>query len=235
MLEVCNLNVSYGAVMAVRDMSLRAASGRITAILGANGAGKSSVIRAVMGLAPSTGRVLMREHDLTALPPHRRARLGLGCVLEGRRLFRGLTVQENLEVAWRFGRRRESLALMRDAVYSHFPVLGEKRAVQAGLLSGGQQQMLIISSATIRSPDYMLLDEPSLGLAPSIVQRVFAFILESSRSAGTTIVLTEQVAALALRIADYGYVMRRGVVVLEGDRQSLLDVWNNRKLADAYL
>jgi len=177
----------------------------------------------------------MGEHDLTDLSPYRRARLGLGCVLEGRRLFRGLTVQENLEVAWRFGRRRQPLAVMRDAVYSHFPILGEKRAVQAGLLSGGQQQMLIISSTTIRSPDYLLLDEPSLGLAPSIVQQVFAFIVESNRSAKTTIVLTEQVAALALRIADYGYVMRRGAIVLEGDKQSLLDLRNNRKLAEAYL
>jgi branched-chain amino acid transport system ATP-binding protein len=138
-------------------------------------------------------------------------------------------------VAWRFGRRRQSLSVMRDAVYSRFPILGETRAVQAGLLSGGQQQMLIISSTTIRSPDYLLLDEPSLGLAPSIVQQVFAFIVEANRSERTTILLTEQVAALALRIADYGYVMRRGTIVLEGDRQSLLDLRNNRKLAEAYL
>lgn len=235
MLEVRDLSVSYGVVRAVREVSFRAAPGRITAILGANGAGKSSVIRAIVGLSASTGRILMGTHDLAGLPPSRRAKLGLGCVLEGRRLFRDLTVEENLEVAWRFGQRREPFAVMRDAAFAHFPILHEKRAIASGLLSGGQQQMLIISSTMIRSPDYLLLDEPSLGLAPVIVQQVFAFIVEANRSLKTTIVLTEQVAALALRIADYGYVMRQGSVVLEGDRKSLLGLQNSRKLAEAYL
>ena len=235
MLEVRNLSVSYGAVRAVHDVSISVSPGRITAIFGANGAGKSSVIRAIVGLAHSTGTVTMGDHDLTGLAPDRRAALGLGCVLEGRRLFRDLTVEENLKVAWSFGRRRDPFEIMRDAAYSHFPILAEKRGIASGLLSGGQQQMLIISSTMIRSPDCLLLDEPSLGLAPVIVQQVFEFIVEANRLRNTTILLTEQVAALGLRIADYGYVMRQGRTVLEGDKTSLLALQDNRKLAEAYL
>ncbi len=235
MLEIRDLSVSYGAVRAVRNVSVTAMPGRITAIFGANGAGKSSVIRAIVGLAPSTGRIIMGDHELGGLSPDRRAALGLGCVLEGRRLFRDLTVEENLRVAWSFGRRREPFETMRDAAYGHFPILGQKRHVAAGLLSGGQQQMLIISSTMIRSPDCILLDEPSLGLAPVIVQQVFEFIVETNRSRKTTTLVTEQVAALGLRIADYGYVMRQGETVLEGDKASLLALQNSQKLAEAYL
>lgn len=235
MLEVSNLSVSYGAVRAVRGVSFRAEPGRITAILGANGAGKSSVMRAIVGLADHGGRIGLGDAELSGLPPDRRAALGLGCVLEGRRLFRTLTVEENLEVAWRFGRRREPFAAMRDTVFGHFPILGEKRSLPSGLLSGGQQQMLIISCTTVRSPDCLLLDEPSLGLAPVIVEQVFEFIVRTNREHRTTIVLTEQMARLGLRIADFGYVMRQGTIVLEGDRQALLDPANARRLADAYL
>jgi branched-chain amino acid transport system ATP-binding protein len=234
MLEVRDLSVSYGAVHAVRKVSIAASPGRITAIFGANGAGKSSVIRAIVGLAPSTGTITMGGHELTGLPPDRRAGLGLGCVLEGRRLFRDLSVEENLQVAWSFGRRREPFAAMRDLAYGHFPILGGKRHIASALLSGGQQQMLIISSAMIRSPDCLLLDEPSLGLAPVIVQQAFEFIVEANRRQNTTILLTEQVAALGLRIADYGYVMRQGAIVLEGDKASLLALQHSRKLAEAY-
>lgn len=234
MIDVQDLAIAYGAVRAVKGVSMRAEPGRITALLGANGAGKSSVIRAIMGLVASTGQVSLGGKDLTGLSTEGRAKLGLGCVLEGRRLFRNLTVEENLNVAWRFGRRKEPFATMRDAVFGHFPVLGEKRSVTSGLLSGGQQQMLIISSTTIRSPDYLLLDEPSLGLAPVIVQQLFDFIVDMNRNSHTTILMTEQMATLALRIADYGYVMRQGELVLQGDRAALLDP-TSRKLAEAYL
>ena len=235
MLEVRDLSVSYGAVNAVRGVSLSVPPGRITAIFGANGAGKSSVIRAIVGLVPSSGAITLDGRDLSRLAPDRRAMLGLGCVLEGRRLFRDLTVEENLKVAWSFGRRRQPFTVMRDAAFGHFPILAEKRNVASGLLSGGQQQMLIISSTMIRSPDCLLLDEPSLGLAPVIVQQVFEFIVEANRNGNTTILLTEQVAALGLRIADYGYVMRQGKTVLEGDKASLLALQNDSKLAEAYL
>ncbi|WP_420104330.1 ABC transporter ATP-binding protein [Bosea sp. (in: a-proteobacteria)] len=235
MLEIRGLSVSYGPIVAVRELSLVAEPGRITAILGANGAGKSSVIRAVAGLTASRGDIRLAGHDLKGLEAHQRARLGLGCVLEGRRLFRELTIEENLEVAWRFGPRRSPFATMRDATFGHFPILAEKRAVPAGLLSGGQQQMLIISCTTVRSPECLLLDEPSLGLAPVIVQQVFDFIVETSRRLQTTVVLTEQMAALALRIADFGYVMRQGAMVLNGDRETLLEPLHSRKLTEAYL
>ncbi|TPQ52558.1 ABC transporter ATP-binding protein [Prosthecomicrobium hirschii] len=235
MLEVEDLAVSYGAVRAVRGVSLRAEPGRITAILGANGSGKSSLIRAVMGLVAASGTVRLDGVDVSALSAERRAHLGLGCVLEGRRLFRGLTVEENLEVAWRFGRRHAGFAAMRAAVFDRFPALAEKRSVAAGLLSGGQQQMLIVSSATIRSPRWLMLDEPSLGLAPVIVQQLFDFVVDLARSRETTVLLTEQMASMALRIADYGWVLRQGALAVAGDRALLASPEGSRRLAEAYL
>ncbi len=235
MLDIRSLAVNYGSVRAVREVSLSAATGRITAILGANGAGKSSLIRAVAGLAPCSGSITLDGQDLGALAPNRRAALGLGCVLEGRRLFRDLTVEENLEVAWRFGARTAPFARMRDAVFTDFPILATKRHISAGLLSGGQQQMLIISGTTVRSPRCLLLDEPSLGLAPVIVQQVFDFIVRTNREFNTTVLMTEQMAALALRVADHGYVMRQGAVVTDGDAASLRAMQASGKLSEAYL
>lgn len=235
MLEISDLHVSYGAIKAIRGLSMRAEPGKITAIFGANGAGKSSVMRAIMGLAKSSGRITMNDVDLADLPANKRADLGLGYVMEGRRLFRNQTVEENLELAWRFGRRARPFPVMRDLIYETFPILAERREQAAGLLSGGQQQMLIISCTTVRSPDYLLLDEPSLGLAPAIVQQVFGFIVANNREFRTTILVTEQMASIGLRIADYGYVMRQGALVLEGSRQSLLAPDNNLKLKAAYL
>lgn len=235
MLEIRDLDVSYGTVRAVRGVILSATPGRITAILGANGAGKSSLIRAVAGLVPCNGLITMAGKDLRGMAPNQRAKAGLGCVLEGRRLFRDLTVEENLEVAWRFGARKAPFARMRDAVFADFPILATKRAIAAGLLSGGQQQMLIISGTTVRSPTCLLLDEPSLGLAPVIVQQVFDFIVRTNREFHTTVLMTEQMAALALRIADHGYVMRQGVLVAEGNAQSLRDLQASGRLSEAYL
>jgi len=235
MLDIRDLNVSYGAIKAVRGLSLQARSGHITAIFGANGAGKSSVMQAVIGLVKHSGQISLNNTVLGDMSPNRRAALGLACVLEGRRLFRNLTVQENLELAWRFGRRKNSFPEMCEVVYQTFPILGQRRTQQAGLLSGGQQQMLIISSTTIRSPDYFLLDEPSLGLAPVIVEQVFDFILAIKSEFKTTILMSEQMASLGLRIADYGYVMRQGDLVLKGDRASLLGPENREKLKAAYL
>jgi branched-chain amino acid transport system ATP-binding protein len=235
MLEIADLQVSYGAVRAVRGLTLSAAPGRITALLGANGAGKSSVIRAIAGLAPYTGRIALGGEDVAGRPPHQRAALGLGCVLEGRRLFRELTVEENLEVAWRFGAKKAPFAQMRDAVFTDFPILAQKRAIAAGLLSGGQQQMLIISSTSVRSPSCLLLDEPSLGLAPVIVQQVFDFIVRTNREFKNTVLMTEQMAALALRIADHGYVMRQGALVMHGDRETLRKMHASGELSEAYL
>lgn len=235
MLDIKDLSVNYGTVRAVRDVTLSAAPGRITAILGANGAGKSSLIRSVAGLAACSGTITMGGEDLRGLAPNKRAAMGLGCVLEGRRLFRDLTVEENLEVAWRFGARKAPFALMRDAVFTDFPILATKRHIAAGLLSGGQQQMLIISGTTVRSPRCLLLDEPSLGLAPVIVQQVFDFIVRTNREFHTTVLMTEQMAALALRIADHGYVMRQGSLVLQGSAKELHQMQASGELSKAYL
>lgn len=236
MLEIRDLAVSYGAVEAVRGISLTAAPGAITAIVGANGAGKSSLLRAITGLAPiKGGQVLLDGKDITDVSPSRRAQMGLAHAMEGRRIFRQLTVEENLQLAWQFGRRRNQWADALDRVFRTFPILQEKRRTQAGLLSGGQQQMLIVSAATICNPSYLLLDEPSLGLAPIIVQEIYAFFTERCREDGTTVLLAEQMAAMALKVSAHGYVLRQGRVVQDGPSRQLIDSGLVAALSSAYL
>ncbi len=236
MLEIRDLVVSYGAIEAVRGVSLTAAPGAITTIVGANGAGKSSLLRAISGLAPVRGgQILLDGKDITATAANRRAELGLAHAMEGRRIFRQLSVEENLQLAWQFGRRRNAWDGALDRVFSTFPILKEKRRTQAGLLSGGQQQMLIVSAATIGNPSYLLLDEPSLGLAPIIVQEIYAFFTERCREDGTTVLLAEQMAALALKVSAHGYVLRQGTVVREGPSKELIDSGLVAALSSAYL
>lgn len=236
MLEIRDLAVSYGAVEAVRGISLTAAPGAITAIVGANGAGKSSLLRAITGLAPiKGGHVLLDGKDITHVSPSRRAQMGLAHAMEGRRIFRQLTVEENLQLAWQFGRRRNQWADALDRVFRTFPILQEKRRTQAGLLSGGQQQMLIVSAATICNPSYLLLDEPSLGLAPIIVHEIYAFFTERCREDGTTVLLAEQMAAMALKVSAHGYVLRQGRVVQDGPSRQLIDSGLVAALSSAYL
>lgn len=236
MLEIRDLVVSYGAIEAVRGVSLTAAPGAITTIVGANGAGKSSLLRAISGLAPVRGgQILLDGKDITATAANRRAELGLAHAMEGRRIFRQLSVEENLQLAWQFGRRRNAWDGALDRVFSTFPILKEKRRTQAGLLSGGQQQMLIVSAATIGNPSYLLLDEPSLGLAPIIVQEIYAFFTERCREDGTTVLLAEQMAALALKVSAHGYVLRQGKVVREGPSKELIDSGLVAALSSAYL
>lgn len=232
MLEVKGLAVRYGAITAVKDCDIAAAPGAITAVLGANGAGKSSLMKAISGLVPcAQGKVLLDGKDVTTLPAHSRAKLGIVHAMEGRRLFHRMTVEENLRLAWDFRRSERSFASALEQTYARFPILKEKRSTQAGLMSGGQQQMLILSSALVHQPRCLLLDEPSLGLAPVIVQQIFNVIHEVSQ-AGTTIVLCEQVAALALRYAEQGYVLRRGRVVQHGRAAELAA---DKGLSAAYL
>ncbi|HYH39042.1 MAG TPA: ABC transporter ATP-binding protein, partial [Azospirillum sp.] len=198
MLEVSNLDVRYGPITAVRGIDLTAEAGTITAILGANGAGKSSLMKAISGLVPAAGgSVTLDGEDITRLPAHERARRGVSHALEGRRLFHRMTVEENLKVAWDFRSRGGSFRAVADRVYETFPMLTQRRHTPAGMLSGGQQQMVILSAALIHEPRYLLLDEPSLGLAPVIVQQIFGFIEAVCRERRTTIILCEQVAALA--------------------------------------
>jgi len=232
MLEVDGLCVSYGAVVALSDVSFSARSGDTIAVLGANGAGKSSLLRAISGLAPvRAGSIRIAGEDVTAATPQARARLGLAHAMEGRRLFRQMSVEENLRLAWNFGGRQTPLPSALAEVFDRFPILAEKRRVPAGLLSGGQQQMVILSCTTIRRPRLLLLDEPSLGLAPIIVSQIYAFIGDFARESGATIVVSEQMAAIALRVADHGLALRRGKVAMAG-RSADLSVGG---LAAAYL
>ena len=236
MLELSKVTVDYGSIRALEAIDLRAEPGRITAVLGANGAGKSSLLRTAAGLVhPSSGAVLLGGADVTRMPAHLRATRGVSLAMEGRRLFRDMGVEENLLLAWSFGPRKTPFAAALEQVYAAFPILKERRHGKAGMLSGGQQQMLILSSVTIREPECMLLDEPSLGLAPIIVAQIFAFITDYSRSRRTTVVVAEQMAVMALRVADYGYVLRRGKVVMEGDAATLAKADIVNQLSAAYL
>ena len=235
MLEVRNLSVAYGAIEVLHEVSIKAEPGTTTAVLGANGAGKSSLLRAISGIAPvRAGAILFDGQDVTQVPAHRRAHLGLAHAMEGRRIFRQLTVENNLRLSWTFGARTVPWPVALADVYGRFPILAEKAHVAAGLLSGGQQQMVIISCATIRSPRYLMLDEPSLGLAPIIVSQIYDFITDFAQRSGIAIILAEQMATLALKVSDRGYVLRRGRIVQQGDSKTLLGD-SARTLSASYL
>jgi branched-chain amino acid transport system ATP-binding protein len=233
MLELRELVVRYGPIEAVRGVNLVANTGTITAVLGANGAGKSSLMKAISGVVAATsGSIRVDGEDVTRLPAHERARRGLSHALEGRRLFHPMTVEENLRLAWEFRRGPTPFRTAVERAYQHFPVLATRRSSLAGMLSGGQQQMLILSAALINEPRYLLLDEPSLGLAPLIVEQIFEFIANITKEQKTTVVLCEQMAMLALRVADFGYVLRRGQVVQSGP---VAELAAEREISAAYL
>ena len=222
MLECRGVVVRYGPVEAVRGCDLSVARGSIAALLGANGAGKSSLMKAIAGLVPvAAGEVRIDGEDVTREPAHLRARRGVSLALEGRRLLHRLTVLENLRVAWEFRASGGDFKVALRRAFDRFPMLAARSGSPAGLLSGGQQQMLILSAALIHSPRYLLLDEPSLGLAPVIVQQIFGIIAAVCRDHGTTILLSEQVVALALSVASHAYVLKNGRVAREGDAATL--------------
>jgi branched-chain amino acid transport system ATP-binding protein len=217
MLEVTDLEVRYGAIRAVRGVSLSVAAGELAVLLGANGAGKSSTLKAIAGvLRPTRGRIRLGGAEVPYGWPERMVRLGAAMVPETRDIFPDLTVAENLKLG-AFTRRRDpaGLAEAHARVIDLFPVLGERAAQPAGTLSGGEQQMLAIARALMSRPRLLLLDEPSLGLAPAIIERIFVMIAELKRS-GLTILLVEQNAAHALAIADRAYVLRLGEVAASG-------------------
>jgi branched-chain amino acid transport system ATP-binding protein len=217
MLEVEGLEVRYGAVRAVRGVSLRVAEGELVTILGANGAGKSSTIMAIAGaVRPSAGKIRVGGRDVTGTSPERMVRLGIATVPETRDVFPDLTVDENLRLG-AFTRRANpaEVAADRERYFAEFPILAERAAQPAGTLSGGEQQMLVIARAMMSRPRLLLLDEPSLGLAPVIVDQVFAMIAHL-KAAGVTILLVEQNAAKGLAVADRAYVMRLGRIEVEG-------------------
>ncbi|MBI3089112.1 MAG: ABC transporter ATP-binding protein [Candidatus Tectomicrobia bacterium] len=221
MLELEGVAVSYGEVHAVRGVSLRLEAGRIACLIGRNGAGKSTILMAISGIVPAAaGRILFEGKQIDGLSPAAIVRRGVSQVPEGRRVFPLLTVQENLELGAFTRRDRGGIAADLEAAYAAFPILAERRKQAAGTLSGGEQQMLAISRALMARPKLLLLDEPSLGLAPRIVEQIFE-ALAAINGQGTTLFLIEQNAQMALELAHSGYVLENGVVVLSGASKEL--------------
>jgi len=222
MLVVDDLEVFYGDVRALDGVSLEVAEGATVAIVGANGAGKTTLIRTIAGmLRPARGRVMLRGADITGLPSHRVCNLGVGQVAEGRQVFPTLTVLENLEMGALLPRARAGQAQNLDRVFALFPKLAERRSQAAGTLSGGEQQMLAIGRCLMGKPDLVMFDEPSLGLAPAIVQDVLKTIRDLNRD-GLTCVLVEQNVAVSLKLASRAYVLENGRVTLTGTGEELL-------------
>ena len=217
MLDVQNLEVRYGAIRAVRDVSIQVGGGELVAVLGANGAGKSSTLMCIAGaLKPSAGSIRLGGEDATGARPETMVRRGVATVPETRNVFPDLTVAENLRLG-AYTRRRDAAGVAEDRsrMFAMFPRLAEREHQPAGTLSGGEQQMLVIARALMSRPRVLLLDEPSLGLAPAIVDQIFEMIAELKRS-GLTMLLVEQNAAKALSVADRAYVMRLGTVAAQG-------------------
>lgn len=231
MLEIRDLHVRYGHVHAVRGVSLRVNHGEITTIIGANGAGKSTIIRSIMGLVrPASGSIRLGQHELAGKPAYRTAYLGVGLVPEGRGILAQMSVLENLRMG-AYGRKDRDLEEQIEEMMNRFPILRDRRHQPAGLLSGGEQQMLAIARALMARPKLLLMDEPSLGLAPKVVSQIFDTIREIN-AAGTTILLVEQNARKALAVSHRAYVLETGRIVKEGSAQELRE---DPAVIDAYL
>jgi branched-chain amino acid transport system ATP-binding protein len=221
LLEVHDLHVHYGAIHALHGVGLQVEQGNIVTLIGANGAGKSTTLRAISGLlGPSGGRIVFDGKDITGWAPHRITALGLVHVPEGRGIFANLTVDENLELGAFQRKDKAAIARDREKALTLFPRIRERLKQNAGTLSGGEQQMLAIARALMAQPRMLLLDEPSLGLAPQIVQTIFRIIADINRE-GTTILLVEQNAHMALKAAHYGHVLEVGKIVLSDTAQAL--------------
>ena len=231
LLEVKDLVVSYGAIKAVQGISFEVHAGELVTLIGANGAGKSTIMKAISGLEkPQSGSITFDGKPIHALPSHKIVQLGLCQVPEGRQIFPKMSVQENLDMG-AYTRGRENYSGELDAAFAMFPVLKDRRRQMAGTLSGGEQQMLAVARAMMGRPKMLMLDEPSLGLAPLVVQDIFE-MLTKIRSEGTTILLVEQNARMALGISDRGYVMETGRLVLSGTGEELL---NNERVVEFFL
>jgi branched-chain amino acid transport system ATP-binding protein len=222
MLQVDDLDVFYGDAQALDRVSIGVEEGRIVAIVGANGAGKTSLIRTIAGmLRPARGRITFRDKDITGWPSHKVCNAGIGQVAEGRQVFPTLTVRENLDVAALLPRARARRADSLARVFAMFPILAERDRQGAGTLSGGEQQMLAIGRCLMSRPDLVMFDEPSLGLSPAMMQEVLKTVRELNRD-GLTCVLVEQNVAASLRLADRAYVLENGRITLEGTGAELL-------------
>lgn len=232
-LELKNVHSGYGSIKALRNVSLKVYPGEVVAIIGANGAGKSTTLMTICGIVPlEKGEVIYNGISVKSIAPEKLPPLGLCQVPEGRRIFPRLTVEENLILGAFY--RNDKLEIRRDIdhVYSLFPVLGERSRQHGGTLSGGEQQMLAIGRALMTKPKVLLLDEPSLGLAPIIIHQIFDIIADINKNQGTTILLVEQNANLALKAATRGYVLETGEITLEDRADALL---HNPEIRKAYL
>src|SRR5438067_418594 len=233
MLEIQNLQVSYGSIAALHGLSIKVSTGSIVTLIGANGAGKSTTLRAISGIAKTqSGSVFFEGENITNKPPHEIVSSGISHVPEGRMIFANLTVRENLQMGAYRRRDRQNFAKDFDYVFSIFPRLKEREKQTAGTLSGGEQQMLAIGRALMSQPKCLMLDEPSLGIAPILVKTIFAKIVEINRERGITILLVEQNANLALEVSSYGYVLETGSIILEDSSAALRA---NAKVRESYL
>ena len=231
-LEIRDLHVSYGGIRALKGIDLTVEEGQIVTLIGANGAGKSTTLRAISGLQkPQSGSILYGGEELVGLPAKEIVRRGIIHVPEGRRVFPDMTVAENLKIGAFLRKDKDGIASDMDYVYSLFPRLKERSWQPAGTLSGGEQQMLAVGRALMCLPKVLMMDEPSLGLAPLIVKDIFS-IIRRVNADGITVLLIEQNANAALRIADYGYVLETGVIALTGTGEELL---RNESVREAYL
>jgi len=235
MLRIDGLNASYGSIGVLKDVSIRVPSGKVVSIIGANGAGKSTLLKSISGIMKiNGGRILYKERNIAGMPANRIVRLGISQVPEGRQVFAHLTVRDNINLgAYHYFKRSNRLEIKErmERVYQMFPIL-EKRSKQiAGTLSGGEQQMLSIGRALMGRPELLLLDEPSMGIAPLVVREIFNVIKQLNES-GVTVLLVEQNARAALKVAHHSYVIERGEIVLEGLAAELLD---NPKVKEHYL
>ena len=221
MLEIKNLNVHYGVIHVLKGISLNVEKGEIVTLLGANGAGKTTTLRTISGLkAPTDGEILLEGKSIVKVPAPQRVAMGLSQVPEGRRIFAGMSVFENLELGAFLRNDKEQVKKDMENVFDRFPILGNRKKQLAGTLSGGEQQMLAMGRALMSRPNILLLDEPSMGLAPLLVKEIFAIVKDINKS-GTTILLIEQNASIALSVADRAYVMENGAIVLSGAASEL--------------
>jgi branched-chain amino acid transport system ATP-binding protein len=235
MLRVESVTAFYGAIQALRNVSIHVSAGEIATLLGANGAGKTTLMKVISGIHPlAKGRLLFSGQNIAGLPGERILQLGIGQVPEGRQIFAPLTVMDNLTLgAYVRFKREENKEVLRDlqAIFELFPVLKERQKQLSGTLSGGEQQMVAIGRTLMAKPKLLLLDEPSMGLAPRVVTDIFKAI-QTLRTRGTTIFLVEQNAKAALKVADRGYIIETGRIILEGETEDLL---NNKEVQRAYL
>lgn len=232
LLTIDKLNIFYSGIHALRDITIEVEKGEIVTLIGANGAGKTSTLRAISGLVPiKSGKIMFEDKLLNSLPPHKMPYMGISHVPEGRRIFSNMTIAENLELGAYTRKDKSQFKSDYESIFEKFPRLKERYRQKAGTLSGGEQQMLAMGRALMARPKILLLDEPSMGLAPIVVKDIFAIIKEINE-AGTTILLVEQNAHMALSIANRAYVIETGEIVLSGPAKDLI---SNDQVKKAYL